>query len=81
MIAAVRGVMAARTASGSRLKVTGSTSTNTGMAMLCSGASPLAIIEMAGTITSSPGPISSARSASTSASVPEETPTAWSVSQ
>ena len=30
--------------------------------------------ELAGTITSSPGPISSARSASASASVPEETP-------
>ena len=33
--------------------------------------------EFVGTITSSPGPISSARSASEIASVPEETPTAY----
>ena len=37
-------------------------------------ASAVAMNELAGTITSSPGPISSARSASASASVPEETP-------
>ena len=39
-------------------------------------ASAVAMNELVGTITSSPGPISRARSASASASVPEETPTA-----
>jgi hypothetical protein len=37
--------------------------------------------EFVGTITSSPAPMPSARSASEIASVPDETPTAWSVSQ
>ena len=54
----------------------GSTSTSRGVAPTALTASAVAMKEFDGTITSSPGPISSARSASASASVPEETPTA-----
>ncbi len=46
------------------------------MAPTAQTASAVAMKELAGTITSSPGPTSSARRASASASVPEETPTA-----
>ena len=37
--------------------------------------------ELAGTMTSSPGPMPSARSASDSASVPDDTPTAYALPQ
>src|SRR3954471_22730678 len=56
--------------------VSGSTSTKHGRAPTSVTASAVAMNELAGTITSSPGPIRSARSASARASVPEATPTA-----
>ena len=59
----------------------GSTSIGTGTAPTALTASAVAMKELVGTITSSPLPISSARSASASASVPEETPIAKSLSQ
>ena len=52
-------------------------SANTGVAPIRLTASAVAKKVNDGTITSSPGPIPSARSPSTSASVPEPTPTAW----
>ena len=57
-------------------QLAGSTSTNLGVAPTRVTASAVAMNELAGTSTSSPGPTSSARSASTRASVPEETPIA-----
>ena len=60
--------------------VSGSTSAKRGRAPTRLTASAVAMNELAGTTTSSPGPTSSARRASTSASVPEETPTACAAS-
>ena len=61
--------------------VAGSTSTRRGVAPTRLTASAVAMNEFAGTMTSSPAPMPSARSESTSASVPEETPTASPASQ
>ena len=81
MIALVRGVIAASTAAGSRLNVSGSMSAKTGVA-------PTRWIELAVAknvnglvITSSPGPTSSAISARIRASVPDAQPMAWRASQ
>ena len=81
MTARVRGPIAASTASGVIRCVSGSTSTNRGVAPAQLTASAVAMNEFVGTITSSPAPISSARSASEIASVPDETPTARSLPQ
>ena len=75
MIAAVRGVIAAATASGSRQKVSGSMSAKTGVAPTRRTALAVAAKENDGTITSSPGPMPSAISVSCSAEVPELTAT------
>ena len=77
----VRAPIAACSASGVMRCVSGSTSTSRGVAPARLTASAVAMNEFAGTTTSSPGPIRSARSASTIASVPDETPIACSVSQ
>src|SRR5271154_7100561 len=60
--------------------VSSSTSAKRGLAPRRLTASAVAMNELAGTTTSSPGPMSRARNASASASVPEETPTAWETS-
>jgi hypothetical protein len=69
-------VTAAAHASGSSVSVAGSTSTITGRAPIAITASAVKAAVIAGTITSSPAPMSSARSASAIASVPLATPTA-----
>ena len=74
MIAFVRSVIARSTSAGSRFSVTGSMSAKTGVAPRRAIDSAVAKNVNAGQITSSPGPISSASSASTSASVPFATP-------
>ena len=79
--ALVRGPIAAATASAVSRWVSGSTSTSFGVAPARLTPSALAMNEFAGTMTSSPAPMPSAFMASTIASVPEETPTAKSVSQ
>ena len=61
---------------GSIANVSGSMSANTGVAPTRATASAVAANVNAGTITSSPGPTSSARSARTSASVPLAQPIA-----
>ena len=76
MIARVRGVMAARTASGSRLYVTGSISTSTGVAPTRDTHPAVAKKEYVLVTTSSPGPMPSAISTASSASVPDDTLTA-----
>ena len=63
MIARVRGVMARSAASGSRLKVSGSMSANTGVAPHCHTELAVAMKDSDGTITSSPGPTPDAYSA------------------
>ena len=68
--------MAASTASAVIRCVDGSTSTSLGVAPTQLTASAVAMKEFDGTMTSSPGPMSIARSAREMASVPEETPTA-----
>ena len=76
MIALVRGVIAAASLRGSRLKSRGSMSTNTGRAP-SRWITPAVAKKVNGVvITSSPGPTPSAISAASSASVPEETATA-----
>ena len=75
MIATVRGVIAAATASGSRQKLPGSMSANTGVAPTSRTALALAAKEKDGTMTSSPGPRLSAIRESWSAEVPELTAT------
>ena len=71
MIALVRGVIAASTWSRSRLRLSSSTSTNTGRAPTRITTLALAAKVMAGTITSSPGPMPHACSATSSAPVAE----------
>ena len=73
MTARVLGVIAAATAAGSMTNVSGSMSTRTARAPQSSTAFAVAGNVYAGTITSSPGPISSARRARWSAAVPDET--------
>src|SRR4030095_9521451 len=74
-MARVRGVTARSTAAGSRLYVTGSMSTNTGVAPVSAMVVPEATNENAEVMTSSPAFTPSARRARRSASVPELTPT------
>ena len=79
MTARVLAVTAAATAAGSTTKVSGSMSTSTARAPHSSTTLAVAGNVYAGTITSSPGPISSARSARCSAAVPDDTAAAWAV--
>ena len=74
-IARVRGVILAATSSRSRLNVAGSISAKTGVAPRRAIDSAVAQNVKAGQITSSPGPLSSASSTITIASVPLPTPT------
>src|SRR5208283_945865 len=60
MIARVRGVIAASILAGSRLPVSGSTSTKTGVAPACRMAVAVAIKVIGVVMTSSPGPMPSA---------------------
>src|ERR1700755_3668277 len=69
MIARVRGVIARSAAVGSRLRVPGSTSANTGVAPQCQTALAVAMNDSDGTMTSSPGPTPDAYSARCSAVV------------
>ena len=73
MIARVRGVIAASAASRSISPVPGTESTSTGVAPACSTALAEATNVIAGTSTSSPGPIPSTCSDRISAAVHEET--------
>ena len=77
MIAAVRDVIAACVASGSRQNVSGSMSAKTGSAPTRRTAFAEAAKENDGTTTSSPRPIPSARKVSCSAEVPEFTAMQW----
>ena len=70
MMAAVFGVMAASTWSGSMVQVLGVTSTNTGSAPAAMGAYAVAEKVSAGTITSSPQPMPRALSATSIVTVP-----------
>ena len=76
MIARVRGLMRPDTAAASMLKVSGSMSTKTGRAPSRAMTPAVAKNEYAEVMTSSPGPISSAMSDASNASVPDETPMA-----
>ena len=76
----VRGVSACWTISAVSRAVLSSTSTKRGTAPLAVTASAVAMKLLLGTTTSSPGPTPAALSASSRAEVPDETPTAWSVS-
>ena len=76
-MARVRGVTRVATLAGSRLKVAASISANTGVAPTSDTASAVAKKVNGLVITSSPGPMPKARSASTRASVPLATATAW----
>src|SRR5687768_5486894 len=72
-MAFVRGVRARATAAGSTLKVSGSISTNTGVAPTRLTQPAVAKNENVGVMTSSPAPMPSAISTTSSASVPDET--------
>ena len=76
MIAFVAGVQAASTIDTSRLNVAGSMSTNTGRAPSRAIDPAVAKNEYGEVTTSSPGPIFSAISAASNASVPDDTPMA-----
>ena len=76
MIALVCGVMFASTDAGSRQKVSGSMSANTGMAFQCSIAVALAHIVHGLTMISSPGSMPTAPTAATNPEVQELTVTA-----
>ena len=77
MIARVRGVIAAAAASRSIRPVPGSLSTRTGVAPTSSTALAVATNVIAGTSTSSPGPIAATWSASVSAAVHDDTQRTW----
>ena len=81
MMAFVFGVIADSSFAGSILYVLSSISMKTGLAPVKLMASTVAIKVLGTVITSSPGPISRARSASQIADVPLETPIANSQSQ
>ena len=70
MIALVRGVIAASSNAASMFAVSGSTSTNTGLAPTSAMTSAVATKVKGEVMTSSPGPISRAIRAISSASVP-----------
>jgi len=76
-IAAVRGVTRASTCAGSSVRRSMSMSANTGVAPAIMMANAEYAAESGAVITSSPGPMPSARNASAIASVPVPTPTAW----
>ena len=76
-MARVRGPMRAATAARSRLRVPGSTSTNTGVAPTLTIMFGAAKNVIAGVITSSPGPMPHTRSASSSAAVADDTQRTW----
>ena len=76
IIALVRGVIAAIAAVVSMLNVSGSLSTSTGLAPTRTTQPAVAKNEYVGVITSSPGPMSIAISAASTASVPDERPIA-----
>src|SRR5262245_3819774 len=78
-IALVRGVIAAIAAAGLMLKVSGSMSTSTGCAPSRATQPAVAKNEYVLVTTSSPGPISSAISAASTASVPDDMPRACGV--
>ena len=81
MTALVRGVTAAASAAGSRLKVAGSMSANTGLAPT-RWAQPAVAKKLNGVVTtSSPWPTPSAIRATSRASVPDDTPSAWGAPQ
>jgi hypothetical protein len=75
MTAAVRGVIASWTPDAVISSVAGLTSTNTGLAPTANTASAVAMNVLAGTMTSSPGPMPSAARLSWRAAVPLATPT------
>src|SRR5687768_6521640 len=75
--ARVRLVIAASTRRGSSVSRSGSMSANTGRAPAIITASAENAADSGGVITSSPGPMSSARRINAIASVPLPTPTAW----
>ncbi len=77
MIARVAGVIAASAASRSINPVPGTESTSTGVAPACSTALAEATKVIAGTSTSSPGPIPSTSIARNSAAVHDETQRQW----
>ena len=79
MIALVWGETAVSTATGSIFNVPGNTSTKTGVACWCSTTFAVAANVIVGTITSSPGPIPSAASATCRPAVHELTATAYDV--
>ncbi len=79
MIALVRGVIAASICSGSMLKVSSSTSTNTGLAPTCKILLAEAINVNGVVITSSPAPMACASKIVCKAVVPEEVAMAWRV--
>ncbi len=81
MTARVAGVRTASIASGVISRVASSTSANRGRAPARTIASTVATNVLAGTTTSSPGPIPTARRARWRASVPLATPTAYRVPQ
>ena len=72
MTARVRGVMAASSASRSILRVRGSTSTNTGVAPTATMTLAVATQVMGVVMTSSPGPMSASRKATSMVAVPFE---------
>ncbi len=74
--AAVRGVIAAATAAGSRFIVSGSTSASTGVAPVCKIALTVAQNVIGVVITSSPGPTPESTNARCSPAVQELSPTA-----
>ena len=74
-------VIAVSISAGSILYVSAFGSTGTGVAPTADTASQVAIYVLAGTMTSSPGPMPSARKAKVSASKPLANPTACSASQ
>ena len=76
-LTSLRGVTAAEIASASIVRRPGSMSANTGLAPAISTASAVYAAESGVVITSSPGPMPSARRISAIASVPLPTPTAW----
>src|SRR5207302_5962432 len=80
-MALVREVMALSIPVTSIVCVNGSTSTSTGVARAWEMAKAEAIKLLAAVITSSPGPMSYARRASSNAEVPESRPTAYRASQ
>jgi hypothetical protein len=77
MMARVRGVRADSTLAGSSSSASSSTSAKTIFAPARRTASAVAMKVFAGTTTSSPCPIPSARRATSSASVPLAAPTTW----